>query len=131
MKCYPLRIREDKENPNVFKTCLSNYENRMDPFENDEDDTYFTVKKSDEEYEKLMTKYAEYKRFGNEFRREGFKYILDNVDDSLIKGGTLFDFGGGRGVNLDMVVKAGFTTILSLDPSRANHIDYYERLRNI
>ena len=41
MKCYPLRLRKDKEFPNVFKTCLSNFENRMDPFENDESDEYF------------------------------------------------------------------------------------------
>jgi hypothetical protein len=29
MKPYPLRIRADKTFPNVFNTCLTNFENRL------------------------------------------------------------------------------------------------------
>ena len=30
---YPIRIRTDKEFPNNFYTCLSNYENRLTPID--------------------------------------------------------------------------------------------------
>jgi len=30
---YPIRVREDKEYPNGFNTCLTNYENRLNPIE--------------------------------------------------------------------------------------------------
>lgn len=31
---YPIRIRDDKSIPNSFKTCLTNFENRLNPIEN-------------------------------------------------------------------------------------------------
>lgn len=30
---YPIRVREDKSWPNGFTTCLTNYENRLNPIE--------------------------------------------------------------------------------------------------
>ena len=30
---YPIRIRDDKTFPNNFYTCLTNYENRLNPIE--------------------------------------------------------------------------------------------------
>lgn len=42
MKPYPLRIRLDKELPNAFMTCLSNFDNLLDPLEVDNNE-YFTI----------------------------------------------------------------------------------------
>lgn len=75
MKVYPLRIRADKENPNSFNTCLSNFENIMDPFENEDDDTYFTVLD-----QKTIDKYEVYKQFGNDCRRCCLNYLLENFE---------------------------------------------------
>jgi len=96
MKPYPLRIRDDKELPNSFTTCLSNFENLMDPFENENDDTYFTLTNEKKE------QYEEYKRFGNDARRKSLEYAIDK---NPITNGIVFDFGNGRGVNIDMLMK--------------------------
>lgn len=38
---YPIRIREDKSLPNGFNTCLTNFENRLNPIEDISDNGYF------------------------------------------------------------------------------------------
>ena len=127
MKCYPLRLRDDKENPNTFNTCVTNFENRLTCFENAADLSYFNIKKED-----VDTRYDTWREFGNEGRR---RVLMDAIDELKRKGGigcdTLLDFGAGRGVSLDMVVKAVFKHVLAFEPDIDAQVTFYQRLRNI
>lgn len=60
---YPIRIREDKAWPNGFMTCLTNYENRLNPIEDIQDNGYFQINDHSEKYE-------DFRNYGNEFRKD-------------------------------------------------------------
>lgn len=127
MKCYPLRLRDDKENPNSFNTCVTNFENRLTCFENAADLSYFNIKKED-----VDPRYDTWRDFGNDGRR---RVLVDAIDELKRPGSvgtdTLLDFGAGRGVSLDIVVKAGFRHILAFEPDIDAQVTFYQRLRNI
>lgn len=102
-----MRIREDKLYPNGFNTCLTNFENRLNPIEDFKNFGYFEINNHD-------SKYTDFRELGNDFRKETLKKSLNYTNKKNL---VIFDFGSGRGVNLHMILPIS-KMYISLEPDR-------------